>query len=145
MSKELKIASALAAFSGILFLIAPGLVYLGTLINKSLTALISTIGDVLLKTSETLSPLVVAAIISFIIAGIFWLGTFLKDENDQESYLILTITTWVTWGFALLGMAMNTTPIPLIVGFGFMGLIAPPFVYLIAKGIIRLLDDKIQQ
>ena len=145
MSEELKIASALLIFFGIFFLILPGLIYLGNLLNKPATALISVIGNIVIKTLGTLPLLIIVAIILFIMAGIFWLGTFLKNKRDQVVYGTLVIFTWVEYGSMLLYMTMSTTPISFIVGFGFLTLIAPLFMFPIAKGLLHLLDDKIQQ
>ncbi len=136
-------------FMGIIFLIAQGSYYLGNLIYKPIIHIVSIIGNIIINIFNfSIAPFGTFAIIFFIAAGILWLGNFLNDVEKILVYEVLTFIIWLIDGFitliAYLSYQSNPTLLTLYIGFGFLGLIAPPFIYIIAnyvKDIIFYLFD----
>ncbi len=136
-------------FMGIIFLIAQGSYYLGNLIYKPIIHIVSIIGNIIMNIFNfSIAPFGTFAIILFIAAGILWLGSFLNDEEKILAYEALTFIIWLIDGFitliAYLSYQSNPALLTLYIGFGFLGLIAPPFIYIIAnyvKDIIFYLFD----
>ena len=134
-----------AVILGISFLFIQGSIYLGNILNKPVTALISVIGNIIIKTLGSIPIFSIIAIILFIAAGILGLGLLLEDKIDRIIYMIITLFTWIPIGGISLMMPLIPTLGPIsnsfIIGFAFLGLIAPPFIYPIMKGILKLLGD----
>lgn len=139
-------------FIGILLFILQGIIYLSNLISNPLWNLNSIIGNILMNTLGKLPILILSAIILFIAGIMVWIGTLLKDENDQLLYILLTFGFWIMDGIILfiLGLTyfnslifnngnnfISTMP---IIGLGFLLFIIPPFIFAIIKGIIYLRD-----
>jgi len=123
-------------FVGIIFLIAQGFYYLGNLMYKPIIYIVSIIGNIIMHIFNfNIAPFSTFAIILFIAAGILWLGGFLNDEEKILAYEILTFIIWLIDGIitlaAYFNYQSNPTLLTLYIGFGFLGLIAPPFVYII--------------
>ena len=138
---SLKFLAEIITLAGILSLVSPALAYLIYLINK----LVINFGNILIKILSGIPLIGMITIILFIAAGILWVGTLLKNEEDQISYVITTYITWIADGLILAMLAVNfvnsSILIPLIVGIGFTLFIAPPIIYEIGKG-LRLLINK---
>ena len=136
-------------FMGIIFLIAQGFYYLGNLIYKPIIYMVSIIGNIIMHIFNfNIAPFGTFAIILFIATGILWLGSFLNDEEKILAYEILTFIIWFIDGIitlaAYLDYQSNPTLLTSYIGFGFLGLIAPPFIYIIAnciKDIMSYLFD----
>jgi hypothetical protein len=134
---------------GIIALVLGGLYYLFSYTGKSIIAFSSIIGSILESIFGHTASIFVSAFIFLMMAGILGFGLLLKDKDDITLYKMLVLIFWgmafitfiVLWGYS----AVNPIPVSAIIGLSFIFFISPPFVYLIAKGIIRLLDDKIQQ
>jgi len=130
--------------AGTLMIIVAILTYILGLLQNPIYILISTIGNVLIKTlGESIAVPLLLAIILFTAAGIVKIGTFLKDEEEQEIYRLLIYLFWIIDLIALLlsdiGYAMGLASATFIVGVGFVLFIAPPIVFAILKGLRCLL------
>ena len=125
-------------FMGIIFLIAQGFYYLGNLMYKPTIYIISIIGNIIMHIFNfSIAPFGTFAIILFIAAGILFLSSFLNDEEKILAYEILTFIIWLIDGIITLAAYLSYQSNPALlapyIGFGFLGLIAPPFIYIIAN------------
>jgi len=135
--------------AGILMMIITVLTYILELLQNPFYILISIIENVLIKAlGENVAVLLSLTIILFIAAGIVKIGTFLKDEDEQEIYRLLIYLFWIIDLIALLifgiGYTLGLVSAALVIGVGFIFFIAP----LISMGIIKGLDSlykRIQQ
>jgi len=130
--------------AGILMIIVAILTYILGLLQNPIYILISTIGNVLIKTlGESIAIPLLLAIILFTAAGIVKIGTLLKDEEEQEIYRLLIYLFWIIDLIVLLlsgvGYAVGLVSTTFIVGVGFVLLIAPPIIFAILEGLRCLL------
>ena len=128
--------------AGILMMIITVLTYILELLQNPFYILISIIENVLIKAlGENVAVLLSLTIILFIAAGIVKIGTFLKDEDEQEIYRLLIYLFWIIDLIALLifgiGYTLGLVSAALVIGLGFIFFIAP----LISMGIIKGLDS----
>ena len=128
--------------AGTLMIIVAILTYILGLLQNPIYILISTIGNVLIKTlGESIAVPLLLAIILFTAAGIVKIGTFLKDKEEQEIYRLLIYLFWIIDLIALLifgiGYTLGLVSAALVIGLGFIFFIAP----LISMGIIKGLDS----
>jgi len=152
--------AALFIFIGIIILVGVGLYYLGHLLNGPTSTLFTIIGNIVINVFKNIPLIFIVILIAFMAAGILLIGTLLKDELDQTLYLSTTLAFWIfdliilflvglyimststtTYIATVLGTNPGDTSIPtsLIVGATFTLFIAPPFAFIIIKGIISLI------
>jgi hypothetical protein len=129
---------------GILLIISAVLGYLVKLLNDPIYILISSIWDILVKMGgESMAISLLLAIILFIAAGIAKIGTFLKDEEEQELYRLFIYLFWVLGLiiFFLLGMGYTLKLVSkeIVISAGFITIIAPLIAFAILKGFRFLL------
>jgi hypothetical protein len=151
LKEDLENLMALFIFIGILLFIIQGLIYLNNLISNPLWDLNIMVGNILINTLGKLPILISIAIILFIAGMIIQVGASLKDEYDQSLYTLLTYLFWILdviilfiFGLAYLFFIMpnngnNSISITPLIGLEFLLFIAPPYVFVIIKGIIYLI------
>ncbi len=128
---------------GIFLLIMSGLYYTLDLLIDPLYNIISIIGSLLISSLKIIPLPIMAALIILIAAGIASIGTLLKGESAQDTYLILLYFFWsvglIILPIILLSYVIESSFIEFFVGLGFIMLIAPPIVYIIFEGVTYLL------
>jgi hypothetical protein len=130
---------------GIILLIGQGLYDLGNLMNKPITYIVSIIGNIVMNIFglNIIWPFGTIAIIFFIAVGILLLSIFLNDEKKILAYETLTFIVWLIDGIITLAAYISYQSNPALlapyIGFGFLGLIAPPFIYIIGKYVMAFM------
>jgi hypothetical protein len=131
--------------AGIFMIIIAILSYILGLLQDPIYILISTVGNILIKAfGESVAVPLLLAIILFIAAGIAKVGTFLKDEEEQELYESLVYLFWIIDLIAFflsgIGYTLSLVSAAVVVGVGFIFFIAPLISMGILKGLQFLLS-----
>jgi hypothetical protein len=131
--------------AGIFMIIIAVLTYILGLLQNPIYILISTIGNVLIKTlGESIAVPLLLAIILFVAAGIAKVGTFLKDEEEQDLYESLIYLFWIIDLIALflssIGYTLSFVSAAFVIGVGFIFFIAPLIAIGLLKGLQFLLS-----
>jgi hypothetical protein len=129
--------------AGILMIIVAVLTYILRLLQNPIYILILIIENVLIKVlGESAAVPLSLTIILFIAAGIVKIGTFLKDEEEQDLYEALIHLFWIIDLIALflsgIGYTLGLVSAALVIGLGFILFIAPPLAFGIIKGLDSL-------
>jgi|GEM_PF-1702390 len=141
--ENLESLTNLFIFIIIVMLILLGIYFLAEVLYNPIYTLLSIIGNTIINVTNYITPIPSVIIILLIAAAISKLGTFLEDENDIKLYEKTIYFFWfmdiITLFAIIITYAFSSIPIHLLVGIGFTLFIAPPFVFLIMKGLCELL------
>ena len=150
--KDFKLLALIFLAIGLLILIVPALYSLLELmiseVSKPFIYVNNIIGNAILNIVGN-NPLLFLAFFFITTAAIFGVGYFIKDDYERNIYHLLIYLSWFL--MILLGAFLEILsivimgeelPKSIMMGFDFLMLMSPPFMFMIYKGLKFLINPK---